>query len=153
MLRLGSHLGFTGTREGLTERQTIALEELLTDRIERHKFRFLHHGVCIGGDAKAHRIGRATGFLMILHPPLDARFMADILDGPDITWLEPADYLQRNRAIVDATGELVAAPAGPERTHSGTWSTIRYARRQRRPVTVLWPDGTAQRLPIWGYPA
>lgn len=52
--------------------------------------------------------------------------------------------LERNRTIVDECEVLVACPAGPEVTRSGTWSTIRYARRIGRPVVIIYPDGSVE---------
>lgn len=55
-------------------------------------------------------------------------------------------YLQRNKVIVDRCGVLVAAPGeAQEQLRSGTWSTIRYARRVGRPVIMVLPDGTVVR--------
>jgi hypothetical protein len=43
---------------------------------------------------------------------------------------------------VDATGWLLAAPrTKTEEQRSGTWATIRYARKLGRQVCLLWPDG------------
>jgi hypothetical protein len=32
-------------------------------------------------------------------------------------------------------------PSGPERLRSGTWATVRYARKLRKPITILWANG------------
>jgi hypothetical protein len=59
---------------------------------------------------------------------------------PDnVTLLPEREYLQRNRDIVDATDVLLAAPDGPERVRSGTWSTVRYAYRAGRGVLLVMP--------------
>lgn len=56
---------------------------------------------------------------------------------------EPGPYLWRNHQIVDATSALIAAPFGfEEELRSGTWATVRYARKLGRPVRFFWPDGT-----------
>jgi len=39
-------------------------------------------------------------------------------------------YAKRNKNIVDATDYLIATPNDKERPGSGTWVTVRYARRQ-----------------------
>ena len=51
----------------------------------------------------------------------------------------PKPYLDRNRDIVDACEVLLATPDGPERLRSGTWSTVRYARKIGKPVEVRLP--------------
>lgn len=49
-----------------------------------------------------------------------------------------------NRDIVAETDELIATPKGfQEERRSGTWATVRYALKARKPVTVIWPDGAA----------
>lgn len=56
--------------------------------------------------------------------------------------LEPKPYLVRNKDIVNASEGMLAAPRGPEELRSGTWSTIRYARKCRKKVLIMWPDGS-----------
>jgi predicted Rossmann fold nucleotide-binding protein DprA/Smf involved in DNA uptake len=52
--------------------------------------------------------------------------------------------LVRNRIIVDGCDVLLAAPSGAERDNprSGTWMTVRYARKRRKRIVIVWPDGT-----------
>ena len=38
-------------------------------------------------------------------------------------------YLERNKNIVNAVDFIIAAPDGPEKVRSGTWSTVRYAKK------------------------
>jgi hypothetical protein len=55
-------------------------------------------------------------------------------------------YLDRNKDIVRETASLIAAPAEPEeQLRSGTWSTVRFARKQGKPVFLILPDGTVRR--------
>lgn len=54
---------------------------------------------------------------------------------------EPRDYIARNHAIVDSTEFMIATPGGPEHQRSGTWSTIRYAKRVGKRVVIIMPDG------------
>ena len=131
----GRHVGFTGTRQGMTSAQAEVVATLL-------KAGVLHHGDCVGADAQAHAIARENGLGVVIHPPTSTSLRA-FCKG-DLSWpLKP--YLQRNRDIVDSTQELVATPAGPEEQRSGTWSTIRYARKRGKPVTVVYPDGVVTR--------
>jgi hypothetical protein len=130
------HLGFTGTRKGMTEAQADAVREMLRARGSP----WLHHGLCVGADEQAHHIARSLGMQIEGHPPTDPRLRAwlecDVLN-------EPLPYRQRNHVIVDRTVELFAAPLGmAEEAGSGTWSTVRYARSLHRLVTIIWPDGT-----------
>lgn len=128
-------IGFTGTQRGMTPVQSAVVCDLLSAGE-------LHHGDCIGADAQAHDLARDRGLTVVVHPPIDPRKRAH-KHGNVV--LHPLPYLDRNLAIVAATEELIAAPDGPERTRSGTWATVRRARRMNRPVTIVFPDGTVVR--------
>lgn len=129
-------IGFTGTRNGMTDVQ----KERVRDRLKRNQASELHHGDCIGADEEAHGIALALGVDVVVHPPTDNRARAHCDVG---TVLAPLPYLKRNHAIVDACDLMLAAPDGPERQRSGTWATIRYARKQGKVVILLLP-GTKQ---------
>jgi hypothetical protein len=63
--------------------------------------------------------------------------------APQTHELKP--YLARNKDIVRATEMLVAAPAQDiEQLRSGTWSTVRFARKMERAVWVILPTGTVR---------
>ena len=52
------------------------------------------------------------------------------------------DYLDRNHDIVDETELLIACPKEPEEiTRSGTWATIRYARKKKKKLRIILPNG------------
>jgi predicted Rossmann fold nucleotide-binding protein DprA/Smf involved in DNA uptake len=58
----------------------------------------------------------------------------------------PRPYLVRNRDIVDVCNLLLATPGGTvEQLRSGTWATIRYARRIGRPVWIVFPNGEVRK--------
>lgn len=126
-------VGFTGTSKGMSAQQKLQLRLVLsswasTDRVE------LHHGDCVGADAEANLVGQELGCRVVVHPPADAKKRA-WCDGDEV-WV-PRAYLVRNHDIVDATEVLVAAPLGPERLRSGTWATVRYARKEGKEVILL----------------
>lgn len=129
-------LGFTGTREGMTAAQTATLQNLM--RGESGEF---HHGDCVGADEEAATIAKSAGLTIIVHPPTDARMRAYSQFGE----LRPAKpFLARNKAIVDECDTLIAAPKEvAEQQRSGTWSTVRYARKLGRRIWVIRPDGRA----------
>jgi len=55
------------------------------------------------------------------------------------------------QGIVRETELLIAAPAEFSEQHrSGTWSTVRYARRLGRPVQIIGPDGRIRTEPRKG---
>jgi len=50
--------------------------------------------------------------------------------------------LTRNHDIVDCTELLIACPKSmKEELRSGTWATVRYARKLERPVIIIYPNG------------
>lgn len=129
------HVGFTGTRTGLTDPQTAALAKLLVSLAPLT----LHHGDCVGADARAHEIALAASWPIVLHPP-----SAHFLRANCLGWTErrePLPYLERNEQIVRECSMLVACPEGPETQRSGTWSTVRFARKLGVEVRVVWSDG------------
>ena len=120
----------------MNEAQWATLWRLLCERAPGD----FHQGDCIGADAQAAHGARLAGFRIIGHPPtIDAKrafFPAD-------EWREPLPYLDRNKRIVAASQEMIATPGEfEEQLRSGTWSTVRHARRLGRPVHVILPDGT-----------
>ena len=136
-----TEIGFSGTRKGMTSRQLDVVTELLRTR----RPAWLHHGCCLGADEQTHGIARALGIAIEGHPPSDSRLRA-FLECDRLH--KPVAYLRRNRAIVEAVSELIAAPLGvKEELRSGTWSTVRLARMKQRLVTIVWPDGSLELTP------
>lgn len=136
------NIGFTGTSKGMTPEQITALRSILVDAEGE-----LHHGDCIGADAQAHEIAEECGLLPILHPPTNYSKRAWCKSPAHLMRAEKP-YLARNRDIVDETVALIAAPAEfEEQPRGGTWHTVRYARKQNRPIALILPDGTVRRTP------
>lgn len=129
-------IGFSGSKEGMTGRQESWFMWLM--RKLAHATH-LDHGDCIGSDAKAHAIAMALRIPCHIHPPSNPRYRRWCTGG---TVYAPQSYLKRNCAIVDATSLLIATPKrGKEEQRSGTWHTVRYARKRGRHVFMLGPDG------------
>ncbi len=125
-------VGITGTRGGATPQQLTELRRALTVMGATE----IHHGDCIGADNQAHSVAQYLGLRIVIHPPsVDTKRAWNHGDESR----EPKPYLVRNYAIVDETECLIALPAGMEQLRSGTWATVRYAKRQGRPVLVLTP--------------
>lgn len=132
-------VGITASRSGLFTLQLARLARALADlRIKHDDFR---HGDCVGGDAEGHEIAVRLGYHTIAHPPSNPKLRAWTVNNEV---LPVEDYLKRNRAIVDASAVLIGCPTKPEKDapRSGTWATIRYARRVGRAVGVIMPDGS-----------
>ena len=132
-------IGFTGTRHGITSLQRSELERLLRDLRPGE----LHHGQCVGADAEAHDIALDFGVpAIIVHPSNDPTLTAVRAPGKSrvVSYLPPADPLKRNKAMVRAVDTLIAAPAtAEEQVRSGTWFTIRFARRLGSVEVIVLP--------------
>lgn len=131
-------IGFTGTQRGLSKRQFYHLSKLLDDKVfvvgERQ---WMHNGDCIGADKEAGEIWLEYGGRIHLHPPINPNKRA-FLDADRIE--APLPYLERNHRIVDMSDLLIACPGeDTEIVRSGTWATIRYARKRKVPVTIIFP--------------
>lgn len=124
-------LGFTGTREGMSALQKNQFRSFLTANCPNE----FHHGDCIGADLEAHRIVQEVcpSCSIHVHPADIPKFRA-FARGGIIHPIRPT--LERNKIIVDSSDHMFAAPKGIEERRSGTWMTIRYARRKLRELTI-----------------
>ncbi len=130
--------GFTGTRRGMTDQQKAALEQLFKGCDIYHTH--FHHGGCRGADVEAHLVAAFRAYRHV-HPGDDLGQWANRGDYEELR--SPKPFLVRNRIIVDVCDVLIAAPETlKEKLRSGTWSTIRYARKIGKPVIILDPGGT-----------
>lgn len=135
-------VGFTGTRQGMSEAQSAAVSDLLSETLA--PVAELHHGDCIGADTEAHAIALNHDIPVILHPPEVPKFRAWNTGAAE--YRPPLPYLVRNHAIVDETHILIAAPLNHE-GNGGTWATIKYARSKRKPIAMITPAGSIE----WDY--
>jgi hypothetical protein len=137
-------VGFTGTRQGMTPAQKRVVKDLLG---ELSPVRVVH-GDCVGADADFHAIATELGIPIYLRPGHNVRGESPTrayCEGADYAYLS-RNYLQRDEDIVkDADkgdGVLIACPSGMnEVLRSGTWATIRRARKRHVPQYIVGPDG------------
>jgi hypothetical protein len=133
-------IGFTGTRDGMSARQ----KEEVTSLFKKGKE--LNFGDCSGADCEAFRIAQKLSMKTVCWPPTNERLRmfckADIVKPAE-------DYLTRNRRIVNASELVIAAPKEflepIQKRGGGTWATIRYARKIKKPLVIVFPDGTKKR--------
>lgn len=128
-------IGFTGTREGMSDAQCTKLHKVLNEL----KCTEFHHGDCVGADSQAAYLVRSmAGIKIVCHPPSNSRLRAHvpIRDMDEVLPTQP--YRVRNQAIVNACDHLVVGPKNNlEARRSGTWGTYRYAQRRGKPTTIL----------------
>lgn len=133
-------VGFTGTQEGMSERQKVNFAQVLIWFQKAYSERGLefHQGQCVGADHDALVLVKTIGGVWtVAHPPLDTRKVHD-LECDEVRPSYP--YLERNHNIVDEVDVLLAAPrTTKEELRSGTWATVRYARKIVKPIEMIWP--------------
>ena len=135
------NFGFTGTQDGLTDIQLETLCNVLQALQNDRGLTEFHHGDCVGADETAHRLVRDinAGCAIHVHPPDNPKKRAYCEGG---VLHEERPYLERNHDIVDACDVLIACPQTiEEQLRSGTWATVRYARKIGKRVIMVSPLG------------
>jgi hypothetical protein len=129
-------IGFTGTRHGMNDYQLLTLKRVIggIDSVES-----VHHGDCVGADCQFHQTCLERSFDVVLHPPIQLQNRAWCSGASAIR--PPLDYLERDHEIVNESDILIATPDGIEKLRSGTWATVRYARKCNLPILIIRPDG------------
>jgi hypothetical protein len=142
-------VGFTGTRRGMTPEQWMAVHSLL----QQWKVTSAIHGACHGADREFDQLVRHLHPLVFMHlrpsNPSQAEWARRQQYGPldphRVSVYPEAPPLVRNRAIVSVSDRMIATPGtATEVMRSGTWATIRWARRVGRCLWLVWPDGLVQ---------
>jgi len=133
-------IGFTGTQEGMTDRQKDNFLWTFSwfARVYAERGLEFHQGQCIGADHDSLVLVKSLGGVWtVSHPPLDTS-KVHTLECDEVRTSHP--YLKRNHNIVDEVDVLLAAPRSyKEELRSGTWATVRYARKIMRPYEVISP--------------
>lgn len=132
-------IGVTASREGVSETQRRALTTFLLRARAAGADRF-HHGCCVGGDEIAAVIAHNLGYRVVGHPPVKTQWRSMLACGVSNELRDPLDYLARDVQIVEEVDALIGLPNRPE-CGSGTWFTVRQARRANKPRLVLLPGG------------
>ena len=133
-------VSFTGTRSGMSAWQKQQLEKFFLDH--RGEISVFVHGACIGADEEAHAIARKVfgKSLYIAIFPSTAKTRVDGLDAQYVA--ELMKPFERDQEIVKLGCDvLLAAPLQMgEVPRSGTWSTIRYAKKKKVRVETMWRE-------------
>ena len=145
-------LGMTGSREGVSKQALNALREFLEKN--QHEITECHHGDCVGADTTFHNEVVKTKkktynnaeskqqemMRLIIHPP-NVNTLRSHCKGDEAR--VPKSYLERNRDVVNESDTLIAFPSTRhEVARSGTWYTIRYAKKQNKTIHIIYPDGS-----------
>lgn len=134
-------LGFTGTQHGLTWAQRRALREVIRLLKDRRGYRVVGlHGDCVGGDADFDSFCWEASAQTECRPcTIESKraYTRATAIAP------PMPPLERNREIVADADMMVACPKEQEMIlRSGTWATIRAALKAKKPLLIIFPDGS-----------
>jgi len=78
------------------------------------------------------------GFKIVIHPPKNPKQRA-FCKGHETR--EEKEYLVRDHDIVDECDLLIVVPkTRKEELRSGTWATVRYARKQGKQYSTIFPQ-------------
>jgi len=132
-------IGFTGTRQGMTEAQAATFKEIIYS-LNVAEF---HHGDCIGADMDAHNI--VSGYCdIIIHPPINPKYRAFCKANK---LLSEKEYKIRNCDIINNSDIVIGIPCKEyEVIRSGTWHALRYARKIKKPIIIIWPAGNIEKI-------
>lgn len=129
-------VAFTGTQIGMTKAQKKAFKSLL----QAMKPKVFIHGDCIGADAEAHDIAEELGLEIWIRPCFISQKRA-YKKGKLLA--DPEDPIARNHKMVDESHALIGCPKSEQQElRSGTWSTIRYAKKCGSLRWLVHPDGS-----------
>lgn len=139
-------IGFSGTQVGMTEAQKNKFVEefcKIQDMFPDKKLEF-HHGDDEGSDSDADELVRfcSRSCEIHIHPPVNENRRAFCNKrGPTVVH-EAKKFLVRNNDIAYVCNMLIAiVKERYEMRRSGTWSTVRRARRYNKPIIFIYPDG------------
>jgi len=135
----------TGNQHGMSSKQIEVGRNLLSGLQRQFKV-VAHHGDCIGSDDHFDQICVELGIHRIIHPPdrVSKRAFCQRRSPETCQVLDEKPYLDRNRDIVRAANTMYGFPrelSEPVQTRSGTWYTIRQARKTQTLCHIIYPDG------------
>lgn len=133
-------VGFTGTRSGMSHAQRLAVLDALHGLIQIHGLANVKviHGDCIGADEHFDFIAAQLGIQREIYPCTIEHMRAHCEREGAVCLRLPIAPLKRNEEIVKAVDIMFATPYSPvEEQRSGTWFTIRYARKMNKPLTIF----------------
>lgn len=149
------NVGFSGTRDGMTYKQRIALQQRLFEIAGGYNnlanTQSFHHGVSGESDKFAHYTARAEHFYIIGHPCSEPELQGYRFSCHCDEWRDMAPALERNQHIVDEIGSpktemglLIATPKTDIKSRSGTWSAILRAFNAGVPFEIIQRNGESR---------
>lgn len=142
-------IGFSGTRLGMTNKQFVMCRAIISSLVNQG-VTTARHGVCKGADAHFHKLCKealGTKLYIIGHPGVreDGKCYTRAFVNCDLL-LPEKPFIKRDRDIVDESNVMLFTPNQVQEVlRSGTWTTIRYARKVNKPRYIIFPDATITR--------
>lgn len=116
-----THIGFTGTRFGMTSGQKVRTSQI----VDMHDDVVVHHGCCRGADEEFSLIANERCCTIIGHPGPPSEWTSELALRLSHEVHQPETYMKRNRAIVEASSVVIATPfQDAPQLSGGTWRTI-----------------------------
>lgn len=132
-------VGVTGSEMGMNDHQASSLWWLLNEL----KPAGLRHGDCIGTDVQAAFLADSLKIPTFSHPGFSSKYPDNTTYRAfhkSTTIYEPKPFLERDEDIARNVAVLIACPLeSKELQRSGTWATVRYARKAGTPRIILLP--------------
>lgn len=144
-------VGFTGSQSGMSDEQAAAVMDLLM----KLRPQTVVHGDCVGADADFDELislfkQEGVSVRVEIRPGVDAygRSPARAYTKSANTIHQAKPYMVRNEDIVKQCDVLIAAPSSSKEVNrSGTWATVRRAVKAKKPVYLVFKDGTFGTFP------
>ncbi len=138
------HLGFVGTRAGMTAAQLRSVRACFVDAVEDGA-RVFHHGDCVGADEEAYWMARDFELILVAHPAvMRHEFRARTVNDERREMATPPI---RNEVLIEESDLLIAAPARDSNRHKRggvAWHAVRHARRVGKPVWLVFYNGMVE---------
>lgn len=136
-------LGFTGTRNGMSELQKRVVSSILSSHHIHCKV-FALHGDCVGADEDFYDLATKHNFVTVAYPPINNKYRA-FTRSKHVK--EPQEYLERDRWIVHDAHFLIGCPNNFEPVKgSGTWYTINHAKITKTDHVIVYPTGATEKV-------
>lgn len=137
------NIGVTGTRKGLTPQQQGQARTTLHSL--RNRYFYFHQGCCVGADEELTLMALTFQYEVIGHPSEIKSFRSQIAWNASDELMTPTAYEVRNQNIVDHAEILIACPLeAQEDRRSGTWQTVRFARKLTKAIIIIYPNGNTE---------
>ena len=135
-------VGFTGTRNGMTDIQKEKVDGILQILLIKYPKLIALHGDCVGADDDFHKICRLLEIPIEIRP-CDLVHYRAFCEKASVTY-KAEKPMKRNRAIVAQADVMIACPPNFERIKrgSGTWATISFSKKANVLLYIIYPNGS-----------